>query len=219
MPQINLLKSLPKSKRDLKSRVSEKTPEIVAESKKFEKMYFDGPRSYGYGGYYYDGRWVPVAKDIVSHYAIQPGMRVLDIGCAKGFLVKDLIAVCPGVEAFGLDVSEYALQNCESEVIGRLHKGNARNLPFPDQSFDVVLAINSLHNLNRKDLITALKEIYTIGKGKSFIQVDAYLTETQKKLFEDWVLTAQYHDYPEGWAQVFEEAGYKGDYDWTILKD
>src|SRR5215467_10196144 len=113
MTQINLLRSLPQSKRNIKDRVCEKTPEIVAESKKFGQMYFDGPRSHGYGGYYYDGRWVPVAKDIMAYYGLQAGMRVLDIGCAKGFLVKDLINVCPGLEVFGIDVSDYALLNCE----------------------------------------------------------------------------------------------------------
>ena len=85
MQQINLLKSLPKSKRDVNSRCALKSPNIIAESKKFGDMYFDGPRAYGYGGYKYDGRWLPVAADIIAHYALKSGMRVLDIGCAKGF--------------------------------------------------------------------------------------------------------------------------------------
>ena len=43
------------------------------------------PRKYGYGGYRYDGRWVPVAEDMVKHFDLKPGDRVLDVGCAKGF--------------------------------------------------------------------------------------------------------------------------------------
>ena len=47
---------------------------------------------------------------------------------------------------------------------------------------------------------------------------DSYLSEEQRDLFLSWVLTASFHDYPEGWFKVFEEAGYRGDWDWTILQ-
>ncbi len=218
MGVLPLLKSLPKGKRDINSRHSLKTQKIIAESKKFGEMYFDGPRAYGYGGYRYDGRWLAVAADIIAHYALKSGMRVLDIGCAKGFLVKDLITTCPGLEVFGIDVSQYALSNCEKEVVGRLHLGNALSLPFPDSSFDLVLAINSIHNLSRNDVKNALQEINRVGKGKAFIQVDAYRTADEKALFEEWVLTAEYHDYPENWISLFNEVGYTGDYNWTILE-
>jgi ubiquinone/menaquinone biosynthesis C-methylase UbiE len=217
MKRINLLRSLPKVKRDVRERAGEKTADVVSISKQFGREYFDGPRSYGYGGYRYDGRWVSVAKDIIDEYELKPGMRVLDVGCAKGFLVKDLMAVCPGLEVFGLDISEYAIKNSELEVIGRLHLGSAEYLVFPDHSFDLIVAINSIHNLPREKVINALKEMQRVGKGKAFVQVDSYGTPEDKKLFEEWVLTAEYHDYPEGWFKVFEEAGYTGDYDWTIL--
>src|SRR3546814_9383232 len=71
-------------------------------------------------GYRYDGRWVPIAEDMIAHFGLKPGMRVLDVGAAKGFLVKDFMIACPGLEAFGLDVSRYALDHCEPEVVGRL---------------------------------------------------------------------------------------------------
>ena len=218
MQEIDLLSALPKATRNVKEREAGKDQEVVRISKQFGADYFDGPRTYGYGGYKYDGRWVPVAKDIVSHFQLKPGDKVLDIGCAKGFLVKDLMSVCPGLEVFGLDVSEYALKHCEPEVAGRLHLGNAKNLPFPDKSFDCVLSINTIHNLQREDVKVALKEIQRVSKNdKSFIQVDSYHTQEEKELFESWVLTAEFHDYPEGWMQVFKEAGYTGDYYWTIV--
>src|SRR5918911_670771 len=133
--EVNLLAKLPQGKRNITARASAKTPEIIAKSREYGFEYFDGPREFGYGGYRYDGRWIPVARDIVEHFGLRPGMRVLDVGCAKGFLVKDLMLVCPGLEAFGLDISEYALMHCEPEVVGRLHLGNAKRLPFPDHSF------------------------------------------------------------------------------------
>ena len=109
MPEYNLLKSYPKGKRDIKARSKGKTDEIVNISKQFGEMYFDGPREYGYGGYKYDGRWIPVAKEIVSRYNLKKGDKVLDIGCAKGFLIKDLLSI--GIDAYGIDISEYALKS------------------------------------------------------------------------------------------------------------
>jgi ubiquinone/menaquinone biosynthesis C-methylase UbiE len=218
MREVNLLAKLPRGKRNVCARAQAKTAEIIAISRKYGELYFDGPRTYGYGGYRYDGRWIPVAEDIVQHFGLKPGDRILDVGCAKGFLVKDLLKVCPGLEAFGLDISEYALMKCEPEVIGRLHLGNAIKLPFPDNSFQAVISLNTVHNLERPELITALREIERLAPGRGFVQVDSYRTPEQKASFEEWVLTAKFHDYPDGWISLFEEAGYRGDYYWTIIE-
>jgi cyclopropane fatty-acyl-phospholipid synthase-like methyltransferase len=216
--EIQLLSALPKPKRNIAARATAKTPAIVAKSREYGFEYFDGPRDYGYGGYRYDGRWVPVAQDIVKHFGLKAGDRVLDIGCGKGFLVKDLLKACPGLEAFGLDISEYALMHCEPEVIGRLHLGSCVKLPFPDRSFAAVLAINTIHNVERADVIRSLKEIERLSPGRAFVQVDSYRTPEQKAVFEEWVLTAKHYDYPEGWVDLYREAGYTGDYYWTIVE-
>ncbi len=217
MSEINLLTALPQTKRNVKARLTAKDPEVIRISKEYGEMYFDGPRDYGYGGYRYDGRWVPVAKDMIQHFNLKPGDRVLDVGCAKGFLVKDFMIACPGLEAFGLDISDYALTHCEPEVIGRLHLGSAERLPFPDNSFAAVISLNTIHNLPREQVLVALREIQRVSGGNAYVQVDSYHNPEQKALFEDWVLTAEFHDYPEGWIQLFKEAGYTGDYNWTLV--
>jgi ubiquinone/menaquinone biosynthesis C-methylase UbiE len=145
-------------------------------------------------------------------------MKVLDIGCAKGFLVKDLMIACPGLEVYGLDISEYALLNAEPEVIGRLHLGSAVSLPFPDSSFDLVISINTLHNLERGKILTAISEIERVKKNNSYVVVDSYRNSLEKEIFQQWVLTAKFHDYPQGWIELFKEAGYTGDYHWTIIE-
>lgn len=215
--QVDLLRALPKTKRNLAARQEAKTPEVVRASRQYGELYFDGPRDYGYGGYRYDGRWVPVARDIVAHFGLRPGDRVLDVGCAKGFLVKDLLDALPGLQAFGLDISEYALMHCHPDVIGRLHLGSAERLPFPDASFACVLSLDTVHNLPRERAKVALAEIQRLSRGRAFVRVDSYVTPEQKAVFESWVLTAEFHDYPDGWRALFEEAGYTGDYDWTII--
>lgn len=218
MAEVNLLRALPTARRNICARASAKTPERVATACEFGKIYFDGPREFGYGGYRYDGRWVPVARDIVAHFGLKHGDRVLDVGCAKGFLVKDLMSVCPGLEVFGLDISEYALMHCEKEIVGRLHLGSATRLPFPNGSFDAVVSINTLHNLDADGVVTALREIQRLAPGKAFVQVDAYHTAEQRELFMQWVLTAKFHDYPDGWFELFKRAGYTGDWNWTVLE-
>lgn len=216
--EIDLLRSLPKVTRNIARRQEAKDPRVVALAKEFGETYWDGPREYGYGGYRYDGRWRAVANDIVQHFGLKTGMRVLDVGCGKGFLVKDLMLECPGLDVFGLDISRYALMNCPAELVGRLHLGSADSLPFPDASFDCVLSINTIHNLRRPLALRALREVQRVGRGRAYVQVDSYRTPEQKALFEAWVLTAEFHDYPDGWLRLFAEAGYTGDYYWTIVE-
>jgi SAM-dependent methyltransferase len=216
--EVDLLRSLPKGKRNIQKRAEGKSADVIAIAKQYGEMYFDGPREYGYGGYRYDGRWQPVARDIVAHFKLRPGMRVLDVGCAKGFLVKDLMS--EGIEAFGLDVSQYALMHCEPEVVGRLQVGSALELPFPDASFDAVLSVNTVHNLDREDCVKALQEFTRVCRTPEncFIQVDAYRTVAEKELFESWCLTALTYLTPEEWIALFKTAKYRGDYYWTILE-
>ncbi len=216
MAEVNLLARYPKSKRNVAARVGNKE-ENRALAMKFGKEYFDGTREQGYGGFRYDGRWIPIAEDIVRHFGLKAGDRVLDIGCAKGFLVKDLMKVCPGLEVFGIDVSEYALINCEPELVGRLHLGDARRLPFSDNSFKVALSINTIHNLDRAGCIVALREMQRVA-SLGYVQVDAYRNHAEEKLFLDWALTAVTHGTPEFWVRLLGEAGYTGDYYWTILE-
>lgn len=217
MAEVDLLRALPRVKRNIQKRAAGKDEAVVAIAKQFGEMYWDGPREYGYGGYRYDGRWRAVARDIISHFGLKPGMRLLDVGCGKGFLVKDLMLECPGLEAYGLDVSHYALVHCEKDVVGRLHLGTAEKMAFPDASFDCVLSLNTIHNLPRARAVRAMQEIQRLSKGRAFVQVDSYHTPEQKEVFESWVLTAEYHDYPPGWIKLFQEAGYTGDYYWTII--
>lgn len=218
MAEVNLLARLPHTRRNIAQRKQAQTRKNIEIAQQYGERYFDGPREVGYGGYRYDGRWIPIAEDIVRHFHLRPGDRVLDVGCAKGFLVKDLMKVCPGLEAFGLDISEYALTHCEPEVRGRLQLGSADRLPYPNNSFNAVVSINTIHNLDHDGAMRAVGEVERLAPGRGFIQVDSYRTPEQRELFLNWVLTARFHDYPDGWIKLFQEAGYTGDWYWTILE-
>ena len=217
MAEINLLSSLPKSKRSITERKEAKTKEHVKISRMYDKDYFDGDREYGYGGYKYDGRWISVAKDMKDHFQLNDGDKVLDVGCAKGFLVKDFLDL--GIQSNGIDISNYAINNSLIEIKDRLVIGNAEKLPFPNNSFDAVVSINTIHNLDREKCKQAINEMQRVSKNKEklFIQVDSYLNEEQKKIFESWVLTAKFYGYPKEWVKLFKECNYEGDWNWTII--
>jgi hypothetical protein len=218
LAEINLLRRYPRSKRNIQKRTNAQSQENIRIARGYGREYFDGARDTGYGGYRYDGRWVAIAEDMVAYWGLKPGDRVLDVGAAKGFLVKDLMKVCPGLEVFGLDISEYALLHCEPEVVGLLHLGNCVRMPFPDNSFAAVIAINVVHNLVRPECITAVREIERLAPGRGYIQVDSYRTPEEREIFLSWVLTATTHYDPAGWRQLLAEAGYTGDYSWTIIE-
>ncbi|NKB57507.1 MAG: methyltransferase domain-containing protein [Alphaproteobacteria bacterium] len=217
MTEVDLMRRYPRAKRKLdKPRSSD--PENVRKAREFGEAYFDGRREEGYGGYRYDGRWIPIAEDIVNHFGLKAGDKVLDVGCAKGFLMKDLKTVCPGLQVYGLDISDYALRHAEPEAHGRLVLGSGDSLPYADGAFDLVVSINTLHNFERPRLIAALREMERLAPGRGYVQVDAYRNEAEREHFLGWVLTALTFLKPDEWRALFAEAGYRGDYCWTILE-
>ena len=148
MAYIDFMSPLHKSTtRDYLARVNDPDyPKAKAAelSKQWGFDYWDGDRRICYGGYkYIEGRWEKVARALVEHYDLKPGDKILDVGCGKGFLLFDFAKVIPGLEIYGIDVSEYAIANSKEEIRDRLQVGNANALPFPDHHFDLVISINS----------------------------------------------------------------------------
>lgn len=215
MRKVNLLKSIKKIKRDIDQRKAQKNRKIIKTAKIFGKSYFDGDRKYGYGGYYYDGRWKSVVKRFIKFYNLKKKDKILDIGCAKGFLVKDFID--KGIDAYGIDISRYALSEAPKQIKKKVFLGNAKRIPFNDNTFKLVISINTLHNLNKNDFKVALKEINRVSNKFCFIQIDAYRNEKEKKLFLNWVLTAKTHMFTKDWVKFLRKQNYKGDYFWTFV--
>ncbi len=215
--EVDLLINYPKTKRDLDSREqakSEKTREIA---RKFEKDFFDGDRKYGYGGFNYNEKyWTNVVKDFKEYWNLNSKSKVLDVGCAKGFMLYDLIKLIPGIQVKGLDISNYAIKNSMEDVKKNLIVGNAKNLPFEDNEFDVVISINSIHNLDIEDCGKSLREIERVSKKNSFITVDAYSNDSEKKRMEAWNLTGKTIMSVDEWKKFFKENNYTGDYYWFI---
>ncbi len=215
--EIDLLRNYPKSSRNLEQREKEKTPEVRALARQFGREYFDGERQTGYGGFHYNPRfWQPVIPDFVSHFGMTHTSSVLDVGCGKGFMLHDMTELIPGITVQGIDVSSYAIENSLDSVRPFLTVANAKDLPFEDDSFDFVLAINTVHNLEREDCGQALREIQRVARLGAFVTLDAYRNEDEKRRMHQWNLTGMTIMSVEEWKQFFQDVGYDGDYFWFI---
>lgn len=223
MAYIDFLSVVHKSTtRDYLARVNDPDfPKAKAaeRAKKWDFDYWDGDRRINYGGYkYMPGRWEKVAKAMADHYGIKPGDKILDVGCGKGFLLYDFTLVVPGVEIYGIDISQYAIDNSKEEVRDRLQVGSATKLPWPDHHFDLVYSLNTLHNLHCYDLDPALREIERVGKKNKYICVESYRNEVEKANLLYWQVTCEAFNTPEEWAWWFKQTGYTGDHSFIYFE-
>lgn len=215
--EIDLLANYPKAKRNLKERAKNKTEEQRTIARQFDKEFFDGSRETGYGGFNYQARfWQPVLPAFIKHWALTPESSLLDVGCAKGFMLFDLREAIPGITIAGVDVSDYAIKNAKPEVREFLSVADASELPFDDDSFDVVVSINTIHNLDRKECALALQEIERVSRRGAFVTVDAYRNDEEYERMMAWNLTAKTIMSVEEWIPFFNDVGYTGDYYWFI---
>lgn len=215
--ELDLLKNYPKTERDLSKRIEDKTEEVRIVARKFGKDFFDGERKYGYGGFNYNPRyWSKVVQDISNYYKLKDGSKILDVGCAKGFMLYDFYKLNRNFQLHGIDISEYAIENSIEELKPNLKIANAINIPYDDNSFDLVISINTIHNLDKKNCANSLKEISRVSRENAFITVDAFRDENERKRMFAWNLTAKTIMSVDEWKYFFKENSYNGDYFWFI---
>ncbi len=223
MAEIDFISVLHKStKRDYLARVNDKEfPKSKAAylAKKYDFDYWDGDRRINYGGYkYIENRWLPVAEKINSFYKLKKKPKILDVGCGKGFLLYEFLKIIPEAEIYGLDISKYAIENSKPEIKNNLILGNSNNLPWPDNYFDLVISINTFHNLYSYDLSNSLKEIERVGKKNKYICVESYRNEEEKANLLYWQVTCEAFNTPKEWRWWFQQSGYKGDYSFIYFE-
>lgn len=180
--------------------------------------YWDGDRSINYGGHYYrPGYWKWTAENLVAEYNLDSKSRIVDIGCGKGFLLKELQDLIPGIGLTGLDISRYAVENCHPDLVNVIRVGNANSLPFEDNEFDLAISINTFHNLYNYDLQCALMEITRVSHNQ-FLCVESYRNELEKMNLLYWQVTCEAFNTPREWDWWFNLTGYKGDYEFIYFE-
>ena len=223
MAEIDFMSVLHKStQRDYLARVNDpEFPKAKAAglAKQFDFDYWDGDRRICYGGYrYLEGRWEEVARAMAEHYQLPAKPKILDIGCGKGFLLYDFLKAIPDAEIYGIDISPYAIANSKEEIRDRLQVGSATDLPWPDDHFDLVISITTLHNLHAYDLDPALREMERVGKSNKYLCVESYRNEQEKANLLYWQVTCEAFNTPKEWHWWFKQTGYSGDHSFIYFE-
>src|SRR3990167_11027389 len=178
------------------------------------KEFYDGDRVNGYGGMKDDGRWGPMAENLIMSYGLGTNARVLQVGAHKGFLLWELYK--RGVRVWGTAVSPYAAS--QSKV--KLTVCPFTKLPFQDKGFDLVICVSPVYSLNLPDAITCLKEIERVSY-QSFITLAAYEDESDIEglmLLRYWFLLGTTILTKADWIAVMQHAGFAGDYRFDTAK-
>lgn len=216
MAEIDLMSRYPRSARaDVTAERATVSEEDCQIARQFGREYFDGPRRLGLGGYRYDPKYfTPVVEDMIAHYGLTENSAILDVGCAKGFMLHDFRRALPGCRVAGVDISTYCLENAMESVAGELRYASCDELPFDDDSFDLVVSIATIHNLDIDGVKRSLREIMRVSRGNAFIKVNGYRTTEERYALEAWNLVARTILSVEEWEAIFDEVGYSGDYYW-----
>ena len=180
------------------------------------KEYYDGNRLNGYGGFKYDGRWKKFLPKIIKKYNLKKTSKVLDLGCKKGFLLKDLNILIPGIKSFGIENHSYPLNKAVKSK-GKLILSEYYNIPFKNKYFDFVIAFNSLYMQNLGDVIKSLKEIERVSKN-SYVVLASGETDKERNKFYEWTLLGTTILKRSDWLKIFKKINYKGDYYFSTAK-
>lgn len=148
---------------------------------------------------YTDFHWIPeltipMAMAIIDYLGIKRGQRIYDHGCAKGYMVKAFRWL--GREAYGSDISEYALSKADPDVTKFLSKDP------PKQHFHFTISKDTLEHMQLKDikrLLTKLDSnvlfvIVPLGDGKRYF-IPAYeldKTHIHKQPLDWWIDLIKY---------------------------
>lgn len=206
------------SKRDYLQRMTNNKVDCMKIARRFDKEFWDGERKYGYGGYkYIEGRWKKVAKELISDYNLTNKSKILDVGCGKGYLLYDLKKELNGLQVYGYDISAYAIENSHPEIKKNLFVHDAgKKLDFPNDYFDLVISLGTLHNLEISELKNSIQEIQRLGK-KKYIMVESYRNEEELFNLQCWALTCKaFYSYNE-WLWLYKEFGYNGDFEFIYF--
>lgn len=216
---LEIFKSLhTKTKRNYLARMLDEKVYCMKVAKEYGHAFWDGDRRFGYGGYYYDGRWEVVAKKLIETYRLPENAQILDVGCGKGYLLYELHRLLPASRVVGFDVSTHAIVHAKEEIANNLFVHRAQDpYPFSDKEFDLVFSMMTLHNLPVFDLKSALGEMERVAKNK-FLTVESYRNEEELFNLQCWALTCESFFRPDEWRWLFKQFGYGGDYEFIYFE-
>lgn len=181
-----------------------------------DKAFYDGERVNGYGGMVNDGRWGPIADNLIKEYGLGTTTCVLQVQAHKAFLLHELFK--RGVPIAGTETSTYCHRNSQPH---RMFHAPPTKLPFDDEAFELVICTSAVYSANLTDAIKILREIQRVSRGKAWITLAAYEDESDIEglmLLRYWFLNGTTILTKADWIEVMKHAGYGGDYRFDTAK-
>ena len=174
--------------------------------------YFDNKdNGYAYKGYNYDGRYKKTAKRFCELFNISKKSKLLEIGCAKGFFLKEFLNL--GIDVYGLDYSAYAVKNCHPDLVGRICQGDCSVKDnYPDIKPDYIISKETLPHLEKKDVLKSLEIMNNIVKDSSniIIQIQCIEDLSEKINIMNFDPTHKTLQTKDEWIKDLREANYNG---------
>ena len=99
-----------------------------------------------------------------------------------------------------------------------LRVGKSSFLPWEDNYFDLVISINTFHNLYCNELEKSLKEMERVGKDNKYLCVESYRNENEKANLLYWQATCEAFHNPGGWDWWFKKTNYTGDHSFIFFE-
>lgn len=175
----------------------------------YDKDYYENgveKRVSGYTDYHWKPDYVlPMANSLKAK--LKP-FRVLDYGCAKGYLVKAFRLL--GVRAFGYDISKYAIDNADEDV--KAHCSNTM-ASYGSEDFDLVIAKDTLEHVSKEDMPGVLKELFRVTEDTGTVLVVVPLGDNGQYRIREYELdvTHKIREDEVWWIKTFNTAGFNVD--------
>jgi SAM-dependent methyltransferase len=118
-----------------------------------------------------EDRQLPTYEEAIRRVTIAPGQRVLDIACGTGVFLR--LVADRGAVPFGLDASEALIEIARERVPeAELVIGEMEQLPYSDDTFDVVAGFNAF--FFAADLVGALREAGRVAKPDAPVVIQVW---------------------------------------------
>ena len=211
--EINFFESFNlRSSSERKTKIKNFVPNLSkrADFQKYGFSYFDDvDYGVGYGGYQYDGRYAECVNKMIEYYNLTKGDSILEIGCAKGFLIYEFYK--KGMNIAGIDLSNYAVKNAVKETKQFLVQGSCEQLPWKADSFDLVISKDTLPHLRPEKIPLVISEVQRVCRNSNiFLEIGVTDDEQGRELMKTWDETQQSIQNAFWWRQLLDSCNFRG---------
>lgn len=185
---------------------------IMNDYKKFGLNYFDNSKiGIGYGNYIKDNRFKEPVLKILNYFKIKSNSKVLEVGCAKGFILDEFQK--KKMDVYGVDISNYAIKTSLESVRNKIILTNlAKKKFFRDNYFDFIICKEVLPHLSKKEIKQLIVNINAISNDnkKIYFIIQVPSMKKYKKNFKNWDVTHKSIMTKIEWLEFLKNNKFKG---------